>query len=600
MKRSDIDRKYKWDLSAIFATEEDYEREYSEVLALISGFPRHESVMTSSAEELYSALSELAEIEKRAGRIFSYASLSYYVDTRDPIAQARNAKSRDLAQKADEATWFVSPRLLSLDGERLREYFSECPELSRFRRLIDKNMRYKPHTLSDECEELMTRLGDCLGLHSDVRSTFAISDLTFGKIRDENGKTVTLADTNYIKYMMSSDRRVRRSAFKTLYKTYDQFKNTFAALYYNHVKEETTRARVRGFESSIVASTFADEVTPEIYNNLIATVNKSLPKLFEYYELKREVLGLSKLHMYDIYTPLLAKGESREYTYEQACSEVLRMAEIFGEEYHSVMKRGLTERGWVDVYPSEGKRGGAFSAATPGTEPYILMNFNGTAEDVSTLAHEGGHSMHSYYSQGANEAHNSRYTLFVAEVASTVNELLLMHMKLRESESREEKLDILNQLMELYKSTLYRQTMLAEFERDAHAAVEAGKPLTAEVVDGMYYDTVKRYFGKDVVCDGEIALEWMRIPHFYMTFYVYKYATCISAASAIVKRIETEGESYISQYIDFLRCGGSKSPLDSLKVAGIDMARPEVVDVAAEEFALAVSEFKKLYGESVK
>ena len=301
--------------------------------------------------------------------------------------------------------------------------------------------------------------------------------------------------------------------------------------------------------------------------------------------------------MYDIYAPLIGEVDSN-YTYEEAVDEVLETAKIFGEEYESNLRAGLCEKGWVDVFPCRGKRGGAFSSGMPGSEPYILLNFTNKFDDVSTLAHEAGHSMHTWFSTHYNEPHNSGYTIFVAEVASTVNELLLAHRKLEESRSDEEKLYILNQLMETYKGTLYRQTMFAEFERDMHAFCEKGVPLTADFINNHYYGLIKLYFGKDVCCDEQIAREWMRIPHFYNCFYVYKYATCISAASAIVKRIETEGKDYIDQYIDFLKCGGSKSPLDSLLVAGIDMTRPEVVRSAIDDFASTIKQFREIYNKT--
>ncbi len=597
--RSKIPAEFKWDLTAIYNTEEDFTREYDATLELISALPAHKDTMLNGARELYAALYDMAQVEQRIDMLWTYASLNFSVNAADNSAQARENKVRDLAVRAGEASWFISPYLIRLDEQTLEGYFAECPELETFRRTVYKIMRYKPHTLSDECEQLYSKMEDCLGLHSSVRSIFAESDLRFGKITDAEGKRVELTGTNYITYMLSPVRRVRRSAFKTLYKTYKDFGNTFATVFSNHVKENTTLARVRNYADSITASTFRDEVTPEIYNNLIATVNRGLPRLFEYYELKRRALGLSKLHIYDIYTPLIA-SEERNYTYDEARREVLDAVSVFGEEYTEVMRAGLYERGWVDVYPSRGKRGGAFSSGCPGTEPYILLNFNGTADDVSTLAHEGGHSMHSYYSRKYNEPHDSQYTIFVAEVASTVNELILMRKKLRESTSDTEKLNILNQLMELYKGTLYRQTMFAEFERDVHAMTEAGQPLTQEVINDLYYSINKRYFGTGVELDREIAYEWMRIPHFYTCFYVYKYATCISAATAIVTRIEREGAEYVKKYIDFLKCGGSRSPIDSLLVAEIDMTRPEVVETAIDAFGEAVREFKEIYERSEK
>ena len=595
-ERKDIEAKYKWDLSVIYKDEAAFEADYALAQEKIEAFKKHESTMTASAEELYATLADMTAVESIIEKLWEYASLNFSVDTANNAFQALNTKVRNLALAAGEASWFVGPYLLKLEQSTVDEWLRECPKLETFRRMIEKTMREKAHTLSDECEMLMSKVQDAFGSHTGIRSIFTNSDLRFGKIRDESGKMVELTDTNYVMYLMSSDRRVRMAAFRCLYKTYEQFGNTFATLYEARVKEATTKAKVRNFADSITASTFNDEVTPEIYNNLISAVHEGLPTLYEYYKLKKEVLGVGNLHLYDIYAPLIGELDS-DYTYEEAVEEVLKTVEVFGEEYAKNLRAGLCEKGWVDVFPCRGKRGGAFSSGGPGTEPYILLNFTNKFDDVSTLAHEAGHSMHTWFSTHYNEPHNSGYTIFVAEVASTVNELLMAHRKLEECKSDEEKLYILNQLMETYKGTLFRQTMFAEFERDMHAMCEKGIPLTADTINKYYYDLVKLYFGSDVCCDKQIAYEWMRIPHFYTCFYVYKYATCISAASAIVKRIETEGEAYINQYIDFLKCGDSKSPLDSLLVAGIDMRKPEVVKSAIDDFAATVKQFREIYGK---
>ena len=593
-ERKDIDPKYKWDLSVIYADVDAFYADYKKVEEMIKEFAGFEKTMLSSAKALYQTLEKEQQIDWYINLLWQYSSLGFSVDTSDNQSQALNGKVRNLAVKAGTASWFVSPYILRLDDEKVEEWMKEEPRLESFRRRIEKTLREKPYTMSDECEMLMSKMEDARGGASQIRSLFANADLTFGKIRDAEGRLVTLTDTNYVPFLMSGERRVRQAAFRTLYKTYGQFGNTFASLYNAHVKEATTLARVRGFKDSITASTFLDEVTPAIYNNLIDTVSHGLAPLYEYYELKRRVLGVDKFHMYDVYAPLIGELD-RKYEYDEAVDEVLATVRVFGDEYYEALKAGLTERGWVDVYPSKGKRGGAFSSGCPGTEPYILLNYTDSFDDVSTLAHEAGHSMHTYFSVKYNEPQNSSYRIFVAEVASTVNELLLAHRKLRECQSDTEKLSILNQLMETYKGTLYRQTMFAEFERDMHALVEKGEPLTADLINKKYYRLVKKYFGKDVVCDKQIAYEWMRIPHFFTSFYVYKYSTCISAATAIVQRIENEGDEYVKQYIEFLKCGDSRSPIDSLLVAGIDMTKPEVIESAIAEFASCVGQFKEIY-----
>ncbi len=596
LDRSEIDAKYKWDLSVIYPDEKAFFEEYQSAEKIIKSFASHEKTMCLGAKEFLAMLDDYVKIESVIEKLWQYASLNYSLDTSNNKFQALSAKMQSLAVLAGTVSWFVSPYILKLDKAVVDGWFSECEELSKYRRTVEKIMREKPYTLSDECEQLMSKMQDCLGSHSDIRSIFSNADLRFGKIRGEDGVLEELTDTNYVSKLMSADRRVRQAAFRTLYKTYEQFGNTYATMYNGRVKERTTLAKVRGFKDSITASTFEDEVTPKIYNNLIDCVHKGLPALYDYYELKRRVLGVEKLHMYDLYASLVG-SLNRKYPYDEAVSEVLETVKIFGDEYYNALKEGLLERGWVDVYPTRGKRGGAFSSGCPSTEPYILLNYNEAFDDVSTLAHEAGHSMHSYFSIKYNEPHNSNYTIFVAEVASTVNELLMAHRKLAESKNDDEKLYILNNLMEVYKGTLFRQTMFAEFERDMHALAEKGEPLTAELINKKYYKLVRRYFGPKVACDKQIAYEWMRIPHFYTCFYVYKYATCISAASAIVKRIESEGKAYVDKYIDFLKCGDSKSPLDSLLVAGIDMTDPEVVNGAIEDFAACVKQFDEIYSK---
>ena len=593
-ERNEIEARYKWDLSVIYPTLSDFYADYTKAEKAIKAFGKYEAVMCNSAKDLYNTLKSMTDISNIIEKLWQYASLNFSVETANNEYQSLNAKVRNLAIEAGTVAWFVEPYLLRIDEETVNAWFDEYKRLATFRRMIEKIMRRKNHTLSDECEKMMAKMENCLGAADEIRNIFVNADLRFGKIKDENGQSVELTDTNYVTYLMSKDRKVRKAAFTTIYKTYEQFGNTFGTMMNAMVKENSTLAKIQNFEDSLTASTFKDEVTPEIYNNLLNSVNCSLPVLYDYYELKKEVLGLKELHLYDIYVSLVGELD-RKYSYDEAVEDVLKTTEVFGKEYSDALRAGLTEKGWVDVYPCRGKRGGAFSSGCPSTEPYILMNYQGTLDNVCTLAHEAGHSMHSWFSAHYNKPHNASYTIFVAEVASTVNELLMMHRKLKECESDDEKLYVLDQIMETYKGTLYRQTMFAEFEKDIHALCEKGEPLTSDLLSSRYYEIVCRYFGEGVVCDKQIAYEWMRIPHFYMNFYVYKYATCISAASAIVKRIETEGASYVKKYIDFLKCGGSKSPLESLLVAGIDMTKPEVVTSAIDDFADAIKQFREIY-----
>lgn len=599
LERKDINEKYKWDLSVIYPDLDTFTNECSYLRKMIKKYSEHQNTMLTGPEHLYSALDDLTKMTSLLSVLSNYAFLNFAVESHNNTYQSINAKVRNLAVEMGTASWFVSPYLLKLDEKTLEAWYKDCPKLEEFRRQIEKNLRYKPHTLSDEGEQLIAKVQDCLGTHDEIRGIFANSDLRFGKIIDETGKKIELTDANYVMYLMSGDRKVRQSAFRCMYKTYAQFTNTFATILDGRIKEACTMAKLRNFKNSITSSTFEDEVTPDIYNNLINTVNKGLPSLYSYYGLKQQVLGVDKLHLYDVYTPLI--GElNRKFSYEEGVEEVLETVKVFGDEYYNTLKKGLLDLGWVDVYPSRGKQGGAFSSGCPGTEPYMMLNYTDTFDDIFTLAHEAGHSMHSYFTFKNNAPQNSSYTLFVAEVASTVNELLLAHRKLNESKNDTEKMYVLNQLMETYKGTLFRQTMFAEFEKDIHALSEEGEPLTAELLNKRYYKLVKKYFGKDVACDKQIQHEWQRIPHFYNCFYVYKYATCISAASAIVKKIETEGEKYVEKYLNFLKCGDSKSPLESLLLADIDMTKPEVVQDAIDDFSNAVKQFQNLYNKNAE
>lgn len=592
--RADIPAEYKWDLTAIYKTEADFDSDMKLAEELIAQFPEHEAKMTSSAEELYDTFEHFYRAERLLEKLHEYASRSFDVDTSQNKYQAMTAKVIDLYNKLGEAAYFVTPYLLRLDRETLDGYFASYPKLEYYRRSIESEFRYKEHTLSDEGERIYSSLRRCMGMYDDIYSIFKNSDLRHGKIKDAEGGECELTDANYIAFLMSGDREVRRGAFAEMYRTFGQFGNTFATIINGFVKEKTTVAELRKFPDSITASTFSDEVTPEIANNLMDTVEANLEPLFDYYRLKREMLGLDELHMYDLYVPLVSEFD-REYTYEQSVDMTLEAVSALGEEYRSILEAGIRERGWVDVYPNRAKRGGAYSSGCYDTEPYILTNFMGKFDDVSTLAHEAGHSMHSYYSRKNNAPHESGYTIFVAEVASTVNELLLCSLCLKKAESDAERMYVLNHLMETYKGTLYRQSMFSRFEARMHALCEQGEPLTADLLCSEYYGIVKKYFGEDVVCDEEIAREWMRIPHFYYNFYVYKYATCICAASAIVKRIEAEGSDYVKKYIDFLSCGGAKSPLDSLLVAEIDLRDPSVITDGIAMFAETVAQFRELY-----
>ena len=597
MKRSEIDNKYKWNTASIYTSMQAFDADFEKAGQMIKDLAAKENVMCQSAKDLYDTLELMTKTEMIIMRLYYYAHLNSDVDTSDNGFLALSGKCENLFSEMGAAAYFVAPKMIALDDATLNAWYAECPQLEEYRRNIDVERRYKPYMLDDKGEKLLAQMHMCLGSQETARDVFSYADLKFGEITDAEGNTVALNDTNYIPFMMGHDRSVRKSAFTTLYATYKQFSNTYAALLNGYVKEKTTLAKIRKFDSSLEASVFADEVPSTIYNNLIDSVNRHMQVIYDYYALKKKVLGLDEMHMYDIYAPLVGEIDDK-YTYEQSVDTVLDTVKILGDEYVCVLEDGIKNKGWIDVFPTENKKGGAYSSGGGEIQPFILLNYTDTLNDISTLAHEAGHSMHTYFSSKNNLPQQQSYTIFVAEVASTVNELLLAHKLLRESNDNAQKRYILNQLMETYKGTLYRQTMFAEFEKQMHELVEAGEVLTGDLLSEKYYAINQKYFGDGVVLDDEIRYEWERIPHFYYNFYVYKYATCISAASAIVKRIETEGEAYVKKYIGFLSCGGSKTPLDSLKVADIDMTSPDVVNAAIEDFANVIKQFNELSNKS--
>ena len=593
MKRNEIETKYKWNTDLIYESLEAFNNDFLKAKELIKALSEKQSVMLSSAEQFYESLELLTKTEKLIVKLYEYSHLNSDVDTSDNSFLALSGKCENLFSEMGAAAYFYAPKIISIEDETLEKWYKEFPKLEEYRRNIESERRYKPYMLDDNGEKLLSQVNMCLGSQESAREVFSYADLKFGTIKDSEGNQTVLNDTNYIPFLMGNDRRVRKDAFKTLYKTYAQFSNTYAALLNGFVKEKTTLAKIRKFPSSLEASVFSDEVPSTIYDNLIKAVNNNMQVIYDYYALKKEALGVDELHMYDIYAPLVKEIDDK-YDYEFAVKTVLDTVSVFGEEYKSTLENGIKNKRWIDVFPNENKKGGAYSAGGGEVQPYILLNYTETLNDISTLAHEAGHSMHTYFSSKNNPPQQQRYTIFVAEVASTVNELLLAHKLLRESDSKEKKKYVLNQLMETYKGTLYRQTMFAEFEKEIHALSKDGEVLTGELLSEKYYQINKKYFGDGVVLDEDIKYEWERIPHFYYNFYVYKYATCISAASSIVKRIETEGEDYVKKYIKFLSCGGSKTALDSLMEAEIDMSSPDVVNAAIEDFASVIKQFGEL------
>lgn len=593
MNRENIESKYKWDLTPIFSSEDDFNNLYKDVESKIEKFKSHEKIMGNNAESFYNAINDYYKISRDLDKLQVYTNLLSDIDTSNNNNQALKLKVINLLDKWNKATFFITPTILKKDYKEIENFYEEEPKLKEYETIIKREFRYKEHILSDIEEKLLSSMTRMFNKNYETYELLKDSDITFGNITDENNKEVELTCSNYSIYIESSNRRVRKEAFATLYSTYKQFINTFASTLSGNINENVTIAKIKKFPSTLNWCLYADELDETIYNNLINTVSDNMNTLYKYYALKKDLLNLEELHLYDIYTPIV-KNFDKKYPYEEAKKIVLKALSVLGDDYIEVLKNGL-DNNWVDVYPTKAKRTGGYSGGCYDTAPYILLNYFDKYNDMSTLAHEAGHSMHSYYTRSNNSYQYGDYSIFVAEVASTVNEILLSKYLLKTSNSKEEKLFILDNLMSLFKATIYRQTMFAEFEQKIYFDAENDIPLTADYLSSVYYELNKKYFGDDVVIDDDIKYEWARIPHFYYNFYVYKYATGLSAACHIANDILSGKEHAVDNYKEFLKCGSKKSPIESLKLAGVDLSKKEVVESAISMFNDTIDEFVKLH-----
>lgn len=590
--RCDIDKQYTWDLEVIYNTIEDFNKDYELVQKLISKLVTYENSMTNSSENFYNVISLSFEVERLVDKLYSYASLSFDLDTSNNECQELSEKVGNLHSDYVKCSYFIIPSILKCDNELLNKYYDEEPKLLEYRNAINDIYRYKNYTLSDKEEKIISSIGKILGNSYDTYELFKDCDMSFDDIVLDSGEIRELNNSSYSLFIENDDKNIRKQAFDNLYKEYKKYSNTFASLLAMNMKELTTMAKISKFDSAIERSLYADDVSIDVYNNLIDSVHSNIEYLHKYYKLKKDILCLDELHLYDVYVPIV-NDYDKKYCYEDAKKIVVNVLSVFGDEYINKVKEALDSR-WIDVYPTKNKRTGGYSGGSYDTYPYILLNYQDKYNDMSTLIHEMGHSMHSYYSRNYNSYQDSEYRIFVAEVASTVNELLLSKYMIENSQSKEEKLFILNNLMELYRATIYRQTMFAEFEQKISSLIDNDEVLTADKLCSIYYELNKYYFGDDVVVDDEIRYEWERIPHFYYNFYVYKYATGLSAATVIVNNILSGDIKAIDDYIKFLKCGSSLSPLESLKVAGIDLTDKEVILSALDDFNKAIEMYKEI------
>lgn len=590
--RDEIEEEYKWDLSKIFKDENEFNKYFEETKKLIDNYKKYQGHIMENATNLYNALIDDYEISRRLEKMYSYAHMKSDQDVSNNKNQELVGKVLNLYNLAEQSTYFFRTELLKEDYSKVEEFYKEEKRLLDYEINLKKAYRIKPHMLSDVEEKLLSNLGNAFGNDEETYGLITDSDLTFGTIKDENNKEVELTDTNYSIYIKSKDRRVREEAFKKLYETYKQFKNSLSSTLNGHIKQNVSLSHVRNHKSAFDKALFLDELDDKVYNALVSTVHENLDVYQKYYDLKKEVLNLDKMHMYDVYAELV-KDYNKKYTFEEAKELIFKVLQVLGEDYIKDLQKAFDEK-WIDIYPNKNKRGGAYSGGSYDTYPYVLLNYQNELRDVSTIVHELGHSMHSYYTRTNQPYQYGDYPIFVAEVASTTNELLLADYLIKNSKDKKEKLYAINNLLELFKGTIYRQTMFEEFEKFAYDIVENDDVISADKLCEKYLELNKLYFGNSVESDELIKYEWEKVPHFYYNFYVYKYATSISAACDIATRIINKEEGALESYLEMLKSGSIKSPLDTLKIAGVDMTDKKVYESAINMFDNSIEEFKKL------
>ena len=594
-ERSEIPVQYTWNTDDLFVSDEAWQQAYDELQAKIPQLAAYAGRLSESAATLYEYVKLDEQLGKEAGPIFNYAQRKYDQDTREPKYQAMAGKLTSLMVAMRSATAFELPEMMKMEDEVLEQFYRDEPGLELYRLAFSRMRDKREHILSDAEEKLLAATGETSGTASDIFSKLTNADLKFADAEDGEGKPQPVSNGSYGLHMDSADRVLRKNAYESMYNGYGSVKNTLAAAIDGHMKQLKVNAAVRKYPNTLAAALSSTRVPEEVYHNLISTVNANLDKLHRYVSLRKKLLNMDELRMYDIYTSMVP-GSEMEIPYEQAKQIVYEALAPLGEDYRKVLQQGFDSR-WIDVYENVGKRSGAYSSGSADPHPYVLLNHKDNLDSMFTLAHEMGHALHSWYSNHNQPEVYRNYVIFVAEVASTCNEALLMQYLLNKTTDKKERAYLINHYLDKFKGTLFRQTQFAEFELLMNRLCAQGQPLTADLLSREYRAINEKYYGPDMVSDELIALEWARIPHFYYNYYVYQYATGYSAAIALSRRILTEGESAVKDYLNFLSGGCSKDPIDLLKGAGVDMGSPVPVQSALDLFGELLDEMESLLEE---
>ncbi len=592
MARSEAKEEYTWDLTPMYANEKEWEKEVEEVKELSKVVSSYEGKVTKSAKDLLSVLDHLSALMQKLDKAYQYTARLFDEDQGNSKHQSMNQKMMSLWVDVSGKTAFIDPEILATDDETISSYMKEEEGLKLYDKYIKEIRRLKDHTLSAEVEKVAAMTGEMAQAPSEIYEAFTNVDITYPSIKDENGEEVRITDGRFVHLLESSDRRVRKDTFEAYYATYKKYLNTMAATYASEVKARIFNSKLRGYSSNLEAAVDKNNVSPTVYKNLVDSVNRNISKLHRYVSLRKKCLGVSELHMYDIYTPMI-KDAAKEVPYEEAQEIIKKALAVLGDDYVALLDEAFKNR-WCDVYENKGKRGGAYSSCSYGTHPYMLLNYNNSLDAMFTTAHEMGHSMHSWFSNQAQPFIYSDYKIFVAEVASTCNEILLLEYLLKNCTDKKEKAYLLNHYLDSFKGTVFRQTQFAEFEMLTNEMQEKGESLNAENLCALYKEINEKYYGKDMISDEEISYEWARIPHFYYNFYVYQYATSFCAAVAIAERIIKEGEPAVKEYKKFLSSGCTDAPVELLKIAGVDLTTGAPIDAALSKMGEIIDELEAL------
>lgn len=594
--REQVAAEYKWHLEDLYASDEAWRADYDKVKAMLPLVAKYKGKLDSSGKSLLECLQLRDAITMITGKLYPFARMHQDENTADNTYQALTGKAQSLNVEVNAVTSFIEPELVAIPAEKLAKVRKQEQGLRIYDFYFQNLMRQKQHVLSPKEEALLSRAGEVAEAPATIFNVLANAEVKFPTFKDEAGMEVQLSEGRYSNYLRSSDRRVRQDAFIGVLGSYSQYRNTLAATLNGHVKQHVFFAQAHNYKSAQEAALTPNHIPVEVYDNLISTVNHNLAPLHRYVALKKRLLGLDEIHMYDIYAPMVNDVNIR-LSYPQALDLVRQALAPLGKDYMDNFNKGISSY-WLDVYENQGKRSGAYSWGVYGVHPFVFLNYNGQFGDASTLAHEMGHAMHSFYSAANQPYPTSDYVIFTAETASTTNEVLLIDYMLKKTTDKQEKLYLLNQYLENIRTTLYRQTMFAEFEKIIHEKSENGETLTADMMEGIYHELNVKYFGPEMVVDKEIDIEWARIPHFYRNFYVYQYATGYSAATAFAEQLQNEGEPAQKRYIDnFLKAGGSDAPIAILKRAGVDMSTPQPIEITLTKFNELLDELEALLVE---